>query len=134
MPHKVMIVEDSAMMRIVIANFLKASPEFDIVAVAENGRKALSLLPQHPDLSIILTDLEMPEMDGFEFLRQAKQQTKAKCIVLSSLCVAGSPHVAKVRDLGASAVVVKPSGSVSMDLAEKSGAELLKVMKTLAGK
>jgi two-component system, chemotaxis family, protein-glutamate methylesterase/glutaminase len=131
MPHKVMIVEDAAMMRVVITNFLSQFAEFQVVATAENGRKALEKLPSFPDLALILLDIEMPEMSGLEFLRHAKMKTKAKIIILSSVAVSGSPHAAKARELGADAIVTKPSGAVSMDLAEKRGSELIKVMKAL---
>jgi two-component system, chemotaxis family, protein-glutamate methylesterase/glutaminase len=131
MQHKIMIVDDSVMMRTVIGNFLRPFPEFQVVATAENGKKALEVLTKHGDLSLILLDIEMPEMDGLEFLRHAKMKTKAKIVILSSVAVSGSPHAAKARALGADAIVTKPSGAVSMDLAEKRGSELMQVMKTL---
>jgi two-component system chemotaxis response regulator CheB/two-component system chemotaxis response regulator CheY len=131
MPHKVMIVDDAAMMRLVISNFIAPLPEFEIVASASNGKAALEQLKKHPDLELILLDIEMPEMDGLEFLRHAKLRTRAKIVILSSVAVAGSPHAAKARELGANAIVTKPSGAVSMDLAEKRGSQLVQTMKTL---
>ena len=131
MPHKVMIVDDAAMMRLVISNFIAPLSEFEIVASASNGKAALEQLKKHPDLELILLDIEMPEMDGLEFLRHAKLRTRAKIVILSSVAVAGSPHAAKARELGADAIVTKPSGAVSMDLAEKRGSQLVQTMKTL---
>lgn len=131
MPHKIMIVDDSAMMRVVISNFVKTCPDFEVAAIAENGKKALEHLAKLPDLKLILLDIEMPEMDGLEFLRHAKLKTKAKIVILSSVAGSGSPQAAKARTLGADAIVTKPSGAVSMDLAEKRGSELMHVLKTL---
>jgi len=131
MAYKVMIVDDAVMMRTVISNFLKSMPEYQIVATAANGKQALERLAEHPDLNLILLDIEMPEMDGLEFLRHAKLKSKAKVIILSSVAVSGSPHAAKARELGADAIVTKPSGAVSMDIAEKRGSELIQVMKRL---
>jgi two-component system chemotaxis response regulator CheB len=131
MPHKVMLVDDAAMMRLVISNFIAPLPEFEIVASAANGKAALEQLKKHPDLELILLDIEMPEMDGLEFLRHAKLRTRAKIIILSSVAVAGSPHAAKARELGADAIVTKPSGAVSMDLADKRGSQLVQTMKAL---
>lgn len=131
MAHKIMIVDDAVMMRTVISNFLRPLPEFEVVATAPNGKAALDQLSAHPDLSMILLDIEMPEMDGLEFLRRAKLRTKAKIVVLSSVAVTGSPHAAKARELGADAIVTKPSGAVSLDLAEKRGSELVLTMKKL---
>ncbi len=130
-PHKVMLVDDAAMMRLVISKFIAPLPEFEIVASAANGKAALEQLKEHPDLELILLDIEMPEMDGLEFLRHAKLRTRAKIVILSSVAVAGSPHAAKARELGADAIVTKPSGAVSMDLADKRGSQLVQTMKTL---
>ncbi len=131
MAHKVMVVDDAAMMRVVVSNFISPIPEFKVVAAAANGRLALEQLSKHPDLALILLDIEMPEMDGLEFLRHAKLKTRAKVIILSSVAVAGSPHAAKARELGADAIVTKPSGAVSMDLAEKRGSQLIQTMQKL---
>lgn len=131
MPHKVMLVDDAAMMRLVISNFIAPLSEFEIVASAANGKAALEQLKKHPDLELILLDIEMPEMDGLEFLRHAKLRTRAKIVILSSVAVAGSPHAAKARELGADAIVTKPSGAVSMDLADKRGSQLVQTMKAL---
>jgi two-component system chemotaxis response regulator CheB/two-component system chemotaxis response regulator CheY len=90
-------------------------------------------LNNHKDLSLILLDIEMPEMDGLEFLRHAKLKSKAKIIVLSSVALAGSPYAAKARALGADAIVTKPSGAVSLDLVDARGLELTDVMRRLVG-
>ncbi len=131
MAHNVMVVDDSTMMRAVVSNFISHLPEFQVVATASNGKHALEQLPKHPDLSLILLDIEMPQMDGLEFLRHAKLKTRAKIIILSSVAVSGSPHAAKARELGADAIVTKPSGAVSMDLADKRGAQLILTMQQL---
>lgn len=126
--HKVMIVDDSAMMRVVIANFVASLPDYKVVASAENGKVALDQLAKFPDLNLILLDIEMPGMNGLEFLRHAKMRTRAKVIILSSVAGAGSRQASEARSLGADAIVTKPSGAVSMDLADKRGAELARVM------
>ncbi|MBR9649636.1 MULTISPECIES: response regulator [Thalassovita] len=131
MSYKVMIVDDAAMMRLYISSFLNSLPEFKMVAQAANGQEALDKLSDHPDLDLILLDIEMPVMDGLEFLRHAKLKTRAKICMLSSVTVQGSPHAAKARELGADGVVAKPSGTVSHDLEEKTGDELRDTMRRL---
>jgi len=126
-----MIVDDAAMMRLYISSFLKSLPEFNMVAQAANGQEALDKLSDYPDLDLILLDIEMPVMDGLEFLRHAKLKTRAKICMLSSVTVQGSPHAAKARELGADGVVAKPSGTVSHDLEEKTGDELRDTMRRL---
>lgn len=133
MAHKIMVVDDSVMMRTVIRSFVNKVPGFEIAAIAENGKKALAELDNHPDLSLILLDIEMPEMDGLEFLRYAKLKSRAKVIILSSVALSGSPYAAKARSLGADAIVTKPSGAVSLDLEDKRGDELVSIMKKLVG-
>jgi two-component system, chemotaxis family, protein-glutamate methylesterase/glutaminase len=125
MPYNGLIVDDAATMRVIVASVLDACPEFEVVGSVENGRKALEVLPLHPDLKLILLDIEMPEMDGVEFLRHAKMKSRAKVVILSSIAGLGSPHAAKARSLGADAIVTKPSGAVSFDLAQKRGSELV---------
>jgi CheY-like chemotaxis protein len=128
-----MIVDDSVMMRVVLRAYVNTLDDFEIVSTPENGKKALMQLANFPDLSFILLDLEMPEMDGFDFLSQARSKTKAKIIVLSALLAPDYPYAQKnierCKKLGADAVVSKPSGTVSVDLADKRGEYLLEVMQ-----
>lgn len=129
---RVMIVEDSSTMRLIIRNLINSNPNLLVVKAAANGREALELLPAaQPDL--ILLDLEMPEMGGLEFLRHARLKTRAKIVVLSSIAIAGSSVAAQARALGADAVMSKPSGAVSFDLEEKRGAEFWNLIHQLLG-
>jgi two-component system, chemotaxis family, protein-glutamate methylesterase/glutaminase len=129
---KVMIVEDSSAMRLIIRNLINTNPHLMVVKTAANGKEALELLPTtQPDL--ILLDLEMPEMGGLEFLRHARLKTRAKIVVLSSIAIAGSPVTAQARALGADAVMSKPSGAVSFDLQEKRGTEFWGLLHQLLG-
>jgi chemotaxis response regulator CheB len=126
-PKRIMIVDDAIVMRVVIQKFLENDPNLAIAGVAANGQEALEKLAQiKPDL--ILLDIEMPEMDGLEFLRHARLKTRAKVVVLTSVAPGGSLKAAEARALGAHAVVSKPSGAVSYDLAEKRGQELRDVI------
>lgn len=131
MAYDVMIVDDSVMMRNVIGGIVKKWDGFTVVANAADGKKALIELEKHPSLSLILLDIEMPEMDGLEFLRFARPKTKAKIVVLSSVSLEGSPYAAKARLLGADAIITKPSGAVSLDLAAVRGTEMEQVIKKI---
>lgn len=127
---RIMIVDDAPMMRIVIMNMLKTDPSLEIVGYASNGKEALTKLAQvNPDL--ILLDIEMPEMDGLEFLRHARLKSRAKMVVLSSIAQAGSKKAAEARALGADAVVSKPSGAISYDLEAKRGSEVSQIIHKL---
>lgn len=131
MPYNVMIVDDAAMMRLYIASFLRGMKDFKVVAQAANGKDAMDKLEQIEGIDLILLDIEMPVMDGLEFLRQVRPRTRAKICMLSSVAVSGSSVAAKARELGADGVVAKPSGAVSHDLEESVGDELRKTMRQL---
>lgn len=127
---RIMLVEDSALMRTIIKKIIESVDGFKVVAEASNGKMALDLLEKaKPDL--IVLDLEMPVMNGLEFLRHARLRTKAKVLVLSSVAQAGSKNALEARKLGAAAVLGKPSGAVSMDLEEKRGHHIVQIMKSL---
>ncbi len=127
---RVMIVDDAAMMRLVIRNMLGDDPNLMMAGYASNGKEALDKLTEvRPDL--ILLDIEMPEMDGLEFLRHARLKSDAKVVVLTSVAPKGSPKAMQARALGADAVISKPSGAVSYDLEEKRGSELRQMIYKL---
>ena len=127
---RIMIVDDAAMMRLVIRNMLSDDPNLNLDSFASNGQEALDKLAEvQPDL--ILLDIEMPEMDGLEFLRHARLKSDAKVVVLTSVAPKGSPKAMQARALGADAVITKPSGAVSYDLAEKRGSELRQIIYKL---
>jgi two-component system, chemotaxis family, protein-glutamate methylesterase/glutaminase len=129
---KVMLVDDSSMMRLIVRNLLATDPNLVIVSSADNGKQALDELPKaQPDL--ILLDLEMPQMDGIEFLRVARPTTKAKILILTSIAPAGSPKAAQALSLGADGIISKPSGAVSFDLEKARGSELFSTIYRLLG-
>ncbi len=81
----VMIVDDSLMMRSVLAEIFKADPDFGVVARAGSGCEALEKVRAN-DCDIILLDIEMPRMDGLEALRQLRLVSRAKVIVFRPRC------------------------------------------------
>lgn len=127
----VMVVDDAALMRTVIRRVIEAEPDMAVTATCENGKVALDQL-RAVSPHVIILDIEMPLMDGLTFLRHAKLQSKAKVIVLSSVVDVGSEKALAAKKLGADAVLAKPSGAVSFDLAEKRGATLIAAVRALA--
>ena len=120
---KIMVVDDAAMMRLVIRNMLGRDPHIHLAGFASNGKEALEKLDAvQPDL--ILLDIEMPEMDGLEFLRHARLKSQAKVVMLTSMAPKGSTKAMRARSLGADAIISKPSGAVSYDLERKRGSEI----------
>ena len=108
----VLIVDDSAMMRNLIGRMIEDAPGLVIAEKAMNGLFALQKIPR-VDPDVICLDLEMPEMNGIEFLRERKKQgIKIPVVILSSIAEKGAAITMEALSLGASDFVTKPSGSV----------------------
>ena len=112
----VLIVDDSAMMRNLIGRMVEETPGLVIAEKAMNGIFALQKIPRvNPD--IIILDLEMPEMNGIEFLKERKKQgIDIPVVILSSIAEKGAQITMEALSLGASDFITKPSGSISMDI------------------
>jgi two-component system chemotaxis response regulator CheB len=112
----VLIVDDSALMRNLIGRMIEATPGLTVAEKAMNGIFALQKIPRvNPD--IIVLDLEMPEMNGIEFLKERKKQgITIPVVILSSIAARGAEITMEALALGASDFVQKPSGSVSEDI------------------
>jgi two-component system chemotaxis response regulator CheB len=95
---------------------VEATPGLRIADKAMNGRFALDKIPRvNPD--IIILDLEMPEMNGIEFLKERKKQgITIPVVILSSIAAKGAEITMEALALGASDFIQKPSGSVSEDI------------------
>jgi len=111
---RVLIVDDSAVIRRLLSDLLKEDPEIEVVGMAGNGEQAIPKVQQlHPD--IITLDMEMPIMDGIETLKALrKTHPKLPIIMFSTLTERGSIATMDALSLGASDYVTKPAnvGSV----------------------
>ncbi len=115
-PISVLIVDDSALMRSLIGRIVEATPDLRIADKAMNGKFALQKIGRSkPD--VIVLDIEMPEMNGIEFLKERKKLgIDIPVIILSSVAKEGAKVTMDCLDLGASDFVTKPSGSESANL------------------
>ena len=112
----VLVVDDSALMRNLIGRMVEDTPGLVVAEKAMNGLFALQKIPRvNPD--VIVLDLEMPEMNGIEFLKERKKQgIKIPVVILSSIARRGAEITMEALSLGASDFIQKPSGSESEDI------------------
>jgi two-component system, chemotaxis family, protein-glutamate methylesterase/glutaminase len=120
-PVSVLVVDDSALMRNLISKIIEATPGLAVAGKAMNGVFALQKIPRCDPDAIVL-DIEMPEMNGIEFLKERKRLgLEIPVIILSSLAKEGAAVTMEALALGASDFITKPSGSVSSDIHTVAG-------------
>jgi two-component system chemotaxis response regulator CheB len=106
---KVLVVDDSAVIRKILSEILKEDPELDVVGMASSGKSALQQIDYlKPD--VVTLDIAMPEMDGLETLRHIRSKdTRLPVIMFSSLTEEGAVATMEALDLGANDFIAKPS-------------------------
>ncbi|MCU0906707.1 MAG: chemotaxis response regulator protein-glutamate methylesterase [Rhodobacteraceae bacterium] len=106
-PYKVLVIDDSAVVRQTIQQVLDADPDLEVIGVASDPFVAAERIrKQVPD--VITLDVEMPRMDGITFLRRLMAQRPIPVVICSSLVADGSQTLAMALDAGAVDVVLKP--------------------------
>jgi two-component system chemotaxis response regulator CheB len=109
---KVLVVDDSALVRKLFGRVLSSEPEFE-VAFARDGVEALSLLEQFkPD--VITLDVQMPQMNGLECLDRIMLQRPSPVVMVSTVTEEGADATLDALRLGAVDFITKPSGAVSL--------------------
>lgn len=136
MAIRVLVVNDSVVIRKVLCDVLARDPELEVAGSASDGRIALAKIAQlHPD--VITLDLEMPVMNGLETLVELRKlYPKLPVIMFSALTEGGAAATLDALSAGASDYVTKPSNAGSRErLIEAIRTELIPKIKMLgAGK
>lgn len=117
---RVLIADDSAFMRKVLADLFQKQPDFDVVGTAMNGKDAVSKVKQlQPDL--VTMDVNMPVMDGINALAIIMESSPVPVVMLSSLTQKGTDATIRALSLGAVDFISKAGGSISRidDIAEE---------------
>ena len=132
---RVLIVDDAVVFRRAVAEELSADPAIEVVGTAANGKIALARLPQvSPDLVIL--DVEMPEMDGLECLREIrKSYPRLPVIMFSALTERGAAATLDALALGATDYFTKPTSVGGLDASLRViREELIPEIKALCGR
>lgn len=132
---RVLIVDDSVVIRRIVSDIITGDPELEVAGVAANGRIALDRIPQvNPD--IITLDVEMPEMDGLQTLKELrKTYPRLPVIMFSTLTERGGVTTLEALSLGARDYVAKPAnvGRVGEGMARVRD-DLIPKIKALCGR
>ncbi len=122
----------SPLIRGLVREIIDVDPDFEVTDEAGDGAeaiiRAMTVLP-----AIIIRDIEMPKMDGFEVLKRLKLLSRARVIVLSAGAQLGMDVARKTRQRGFADVIPEPSGSVGFDLKAKRGHVMLMALRAAAG-
>ena len=120
---KVLIVDDSAVVRKIFSEELSKYPDIEVVGTAPDPYVARDkIVALHPD--VITLDIEMPRMDGLTFLRKLMKYYPLPTIIVSSLTPKGGKLTLEAMEIGAVDVIAKPGssytvGNMSTQLADK---------------
>lgn len=114
-PMRILVVDDSVVIRKLLCETLSADPDIQVVGTAGDGRIALSRVALlHPD--VVTLDIEMPVMNGLDTLKQLRQSNATLPIIMfSTLTERGAAATLDALSMGASDYVTKPSNSGSID-------------------
>ncbi len=127
-PIRVLIVDDSALVRRIVTDSLMPFTDIKVVGTAADPYVARDMILElKPD--VITLDIEMPRMDGISFLKLIMQHRPMPVIIMSSLTEAGSGKALEALQAGAVDVLGKPSGTYS---AHESGTALAEKIRAAA--
>ncbi len=116
-PIKVMIVDDSAVVRETLKTLLQDDPDIEVVATASDpiiaAKKLETLIPD-----VITLDIEMPRMDGISFLKQLMSQHPIPVVICSSQAGSGSGNALQALEYGAVDIIEKPKMGTKQFLEE----------------
>lgn len=130
---RVMVVDDSVVIRGLVARWINETGQFDVVTTAANGRIAVDALERfEPD--IVLLDLEMPELDGVAALPLIlKRRPGTKVIVVSTLTRRNAEISLKCLSLGAVDYLAKPESQREKSTSDDFRRDLIEKLKAHAG-
>lgn len=111
-PIRALIVDDSPTMRALITSLLRRDGEIEVVGTASDAQEAREAIKRlNPD--VITLDIEMPNMNGLEFLEKIMRLRPMPVVMVSTLTQAGAAETLRALELGAVDCVAKPSNALS---------------------
>jgi len=131
-PYRVMVVDDSAIIRGFLCRYLSEDVEIDVVTTANNGKVALRQLDNY-DIEAVVLDIEMPEMDGLTALPLMIEKKSDLQVVMASTLTRKNAEVSlKALQMGAVDYVPKPETARSVNASIDFRRELVEKVKAWA--
>ncbi len=129
--YRVLIVDDSAVIRGLIARWLRDEPSVHVAATASNGIAALDELEKN-EVDVVILDIEMPQMDGMTALpKMLRQEPDLKIVMSSTLTRDGAEVTVRALALGAADYIPKPSTASGLHSTEGFRRDLIEKVKAL---
>lgn len=133
-PIRVLVVDDSAVIRGLISRALEQDPAILVSGTAMNGECALSWMKSHP-VDVVILDVEMPVMDGLTALKEIQKRfPDIPVIMASGLTSKGAETTVKALSLGAVGCVAKPQTSSAAESIRVLSQELVMMIKAVGSK
>jgi len=128
---RVLIVDDSALIRSLLTKILESDPDIAVVGAAADAYEARDLIKAlNPD--VLTLDIEMPKMDGVAFLRNLMRLRPMPVVMISTLTERGAPVTLEALDLGAVDFFPKPKSASGENLGNYAQ-EIIEKIKSAAG-
>ncbi len=128
----VLIIDDSPTMRRILREIIAQDSAFAVLGEAADGEAGLAAMARlQPALTLL--DIEMPVLDGLGVLRRWALRGPGLVLVVSSSAQPGGTVALEALRLGAAGVVAKPSGALSLDMADRRGEALLLAARGVLG-
>ena len=110
MAKKILVIDDSALMRRVISDIINEGNDYEVAAIAKDGLEGFDMIVSNPNLySAIILDINMPKMNGLELLQKLqKNHIEQTVIVVSTVAKEGAKETIQALEYGAFDFVTKP--------------------------
>lgn len=127
---RVFIIDDSALIRAVLSKIIASQPDMEVVGVASDPLQARERM-RDIAVDVVTLDVEMPRMDGLEFLEKLMRLRPTPVVMVSTLTERGADVTLRAMELGAIDFVTKPKLSINEGM-QQVGADLCEKVRTAA--
>ena len=131
-PYQVMVVEDATVIRALINRLLDEDPEIEVAASVGHGEMALAALRRHPEIDVVLLDIDMPVMDGITALPKLLEIKPDLQVIMNSTLTRANARISlEALSKGAADYLTKPSTGAELRSAGDFARDIVEKVKAL---